>query len=951
VQWVLFALAVLLVQVVVASHWSDACCGAVLVVTGAIAITQQRLTWQRFRTLLLAILAIAAAGALVHAPDWSRRAWDVAWFAGEAPMRVESLLEGQVTTGAGYNIRGSIIDVSPSSTGGVRLAVAVDDLALDREEPRAASGVVALSIRYGNQRWHTGDRIKFRSRLRRLTSYGNFGEFDWAAYNARRGIFASAYAWRESDVERLEGPRSSVDRMRLALSLACDRTGGQGAAMLEALTSGDRFRLSTATSLAMRDAGLSHFLAISGSHMVLVAALAVGLLRWTLGLSQTLIASYDVMRPAALAGAAAVVAYAVITGGGVSVARSVLMALASLLALWRGRPGDELRALGGSAVMLALVLPGVGEEAGFQLSFAAVAVLIAYGRWHRERKARDRAAAGPAAQQQPAGKRAAGAQATPPQPTPQPQSTAPQPMPQQPTPQQPTPQQPAQQPTPQQQPTATRLPAAPTGLCNGYTLHLDRHAAWRRGLDLVLEATKITLVCCAVTSPIVAQHFHRISLVAPLANLFAAPLVSAIVVIGLGALVAVPLWPYAGRLLVELGARLSDALVFVANTAASLPFASIAVPAPGPVLTVALAAFPFALLALSGARRAAALAGLVVVVAVCAAHGLHERFRDDRLDAWFASVGQGDAAVLRMPGGKVMVIDAGSEGKGRMVLEPLLRRLWIGRIDVLAASHMQADHAGAFPELLDAFDVGEMWIPAGACEGPAASVVLDEARERGIPVRHVRAGGGDGRAMRDTALAPQTAGDCTTMRDATLAPQAVDDGTTMRDATLAPQAVDDGAQQLIHAPRFTSDAGTVLSTAAATLEVLNPADDVEACDSNDQSLMLAVGFAGKRLLFTGDIEARGEQALVAAHAPLAADLLKVPHHGSATSSTSAFLDAVSPKLAIVSLGLDNHYGFPDRNVEQRYLAHGTRLLRTDHVGAVHVSVSASGIAVGTAIEE
>jgi beta-lactamase superfamily II metal-dependent hydrolase len=82
------------------------------------------------------------------------------------------------------------------------------------------------------------------------------------------------------------------------------------------------------------------------------------------------------------------------------------------------------------------------------------------------------------------------------------------------------------------------------------------------------------------------------------------------------------------------------------------------------------------------------------------ASAAHDRYRTDRLDVWFASVGQGDAAIVREPGGKVWVIDQGPPGRGRMVVGPLLRRAWIGRVDVLVASHVQSDHSGALPEIL-----------------------------------------------------------------------------------------------------------------------------------------------------------------------------------------------------------------------------------------------------------
>ncbi|MCA1791781.1 MAG: ComEC/Rec2 family competence protein, partial [Thioalkalivibrio sp.] len=297
-------------------------------------------------------------------------------------------------------------------------------------------GLVSVSLRETSRTWRTGDRLALRSRLRRVSGFGNFGELDWAAYNARRGVFVTAYAWRDEDVTVLAAADGVVDGLRRRFAEACARVGGQGAEILEALVIGDRVGIERPVSDAVRDAGLAHFLAISGSHMALIVVLVVALVRSAAGLSTTLLERYDVLRAAALLAALAVVAYGAVSGGGVSVARSVLMALAAMAALWRGRPGDDLRALGGSAIVLAAIMPGVGEEAGFQLSYLAVLALILHARRRREVRQ------------------------------------------------------------------AARL------LAEGRP-----RGALYRVLDVTLEAVQVALLCWAVTTPVVAQHFNRISVV------------------------------------------------------------------------------------------------------------------------------------------------------------------------------------------------------------------------------------------------------------------------------------------------------------------------------------------------------------------------------------------------------------------------------------------------------
>src|SRR5205814_1759707 len=98
--------------------------------------------------------------------------------------------------------------------------------------------------------------------------------------------------------------------------------------------------------------------------------------------------------------------------------------------------------------------------------------------------------------------------------------------------------------------------------------------------------------------------------------------------------------------------------------------------------------------------------------------------------------------------------------------------------------------------------------------------------------------------------------------------------------------------------------------------------------------------AGRRLLFAGDIEAAGEERL--RDARLRADVLKVPHHGSRSSSGPDFVAAVRPAIAVISLGAHNKWGFPNTGVLQRYQEVGSEIYRTDRDGAVEVRITSDG---------
>jgi competence protein ComEC len=100
-------------------------------------------------------------------------------------------------------------------------------------------------------------------------------------------------------------------------------------------------------------------------------------------------------------------------------------------------------------------------------------------------------------------------------------------------------------------------------------------------------------------------------------------------------------------------------------------------------------------------------------------------------------------------------------------------------------------------------------------------------------------------------------------------------------------------------------------------------------------------------LFTGDLEALGENLLLQGGRLLAATVLKVPHHGSITSSTERFIEAVHPSFAVISDGYNNRYHFPSALVVNRYRTEGARLLRTDQSGAIGFQAQGDGLRLWT----
>ena len=104
-------------------------------------------------------------------------------------------------------------------------------------------------------------------------------------------------------------------------------------------------------------------------------------------------------------------------------------------------------------------------------------------------------------------------------------------------------------------------------------------------------------------------------------------------------------------------------------------------------------------------------------------------------------------------------------------------------------------------------------------------------------------------------------------------------------------------------------------------------------------MVLTLRIGAQAALLTGDVEREGERTLLRRPAALRAQVLKVPHHGSRTSSSSAFLGAVRPEVALVSAGYRNRFNHPHPEVVERYRALGVRLFRTDLHGAIGVEMT------------
>jgi competence protein ComEC len=719
--------------------------------------------------------------------------------------------------------------VEPPAISGERERFIVE---LDRD----ARAQVTLYTKPGQQLPYLryGQTIELDGKIRVPRNFGNPGAFDYRNFLARQNIYWTMSA-AAGDVRVL--PKACGNWFQKAVmdlrQSALERIGHlyhgdpYQTGMMQAILIGQSFQLQKVWTEEYRSTGTFHALVISGTHVAVLAAFFLFLLRIcfvpeSAALFSTVVAAW---------------LYALVSGWQAPCVRSAAGLTLYMIGGYFFRERRPLNILAAVALGFLVFDPEQLFDASFQLTFLAVGFLGAF---------------------------AAPAIAA----------------------------------------TSGPLTSALSDLADtGRDLHLiPRAAQFRIELRLLAKtlnaAWPITITArllffvyeIVLTSAVVqlglalpkVVYFHRVGLSGLSANAFVVPLMSIVVPVGFLAVFTNLAWI----------ARLAGGLLWLSQKAVFFHAAhepNWRIPAPPLWLAIAISV---ALVTAGIWRSRWMTAPIAILLALLLMHPFAPDIRRGELELTAIDVGQGDSLLVVFPDGRRLLVDGGgipAFGRtsrsqldiGEDVVAPYLWERGIRNLDAIAITHAHEDHTGGVPALISDFHPSQVWTGATP-DSPEWRVVRDAA------------------ATQRAAIVPMQSG-----------------------------------------KRF--DFGGV------EIEILAPLADYVPLDTpkNNDSLVMRLTYSARSFLLTGDVERPVEREMLEAGEIRPTDVLKVAHHGSRTSSTEDFLDAVHPAFALISAGFENSYGHPHPLIVGRLNDRHTEILRTDVNGLITVRTDGKHLTVET----
>lgn len=372
------------------------------------------------------------------------------------------------------------------------------------------------------------------------------------------------------------------------------------------------------------------------------------------------------------------------------------------------------------------------------------------------------------------------------------------------------------------------------------------------------------------TLPLTSFVFGKIPIVALIANVFIVPLIG--VLVGIGFAILFLSWiPGIGIALGNTAWLISKIITSMTYYFSGLKYSSIQMTfSPFHILVYIMIIFSIVMLCNSQKRKYGVICMLIVSNLLIWKWVTDEK----KMDIIFMDVGQGDAAVIIFPNDKTMLIDAGQrnqyEDMGSEIVLPVLKYLNIEKLNWVVMSHPHSDHIGGLVSLINEVKIDTLWDSFISYKSWTYKTIISRAENNEIKV--IRPHQGQVMKLSDNVFV-----EC-----------------------FAPDSV------------FALSEHNV----------------------NNASIVFKLTYGATSVLFTGDLEYEGDHFLLPYENMLKANVLKVAHHGSITSTTSTLLDFIQPEIAVVSVGRKNKFSHPSSIVMDRLEERNILIHRTDENGAL-----------------
>lgn len=384
----------------------------------------------------------------------------------------------------------------------------------------------------------------------------------------------------------------------------------------------------------------------------------------------------------------------------------------------------------------------------------------------------------------------------------------------------------------------------------------------------------VSLAAQLGTFPIVVYYFHRVPVISIVVNLLVIPIVGIVIAYGFTSIIFSFIYFPLAQLFSLTNTLILNFLLFVINSASQLFFSSFDFVSIGNTAIFLYYLFLWLLLNLNK-KPVRKYAVFLILVAANFFVWKSVLQKSDWLEVIYFDVGQGDAALVKFPNGQNLLIDAGPNiadfDAGKYFLLPFFKRNDITCLNTVILSHTDNDHIGGMPTIFRNVQVNRLF-DTGMYHHSSICSTYSFVIDSLNLAHHILS----------------------------------------QPASLA-QNKNYGVYALF--PNKTS---------------------LRDCpnDVNNNSIVVKIVYGKNSFLFTGDIEREGENILSQYGNLLQSDVIKIPHHGSKTSSTLTLLNAVKPQFAVISLGKNNKFNFPSQNVIERLHHLNIAAIRTDENGAV-----------------